>query len=325
MDSIRPDDDELRGREPVAGKPGKTSRKPGGRKKLEPSGDIRKPPAPERPTQAPGGSAKGPVWPLLALLIVVTMAGAWFGWQMQQRLTVMASQLEEADYWARQSKLALARFEGELTETGESLAETGSSMEERLAGIDGTLKTVNSEIRKLWVLANEKNRPQIEALSKEQQALTGQLETLVTELTATKESLISLGGELENTASRTSELEQQQQSLASGVETLEPRIGELDEQVSGLAGAMEGIDNRVDQQLTRFRQEQSLTIEGLESRLQSLETASGQASDLSPQLSAVRGRLDQAEETLKSVDASRAQLNSRLIRLQQQVDQLRAQ
>ncbi len=325
MDSIRPDDDELRGRDPVAGKPGKTSRRPGGRKKAESSGSNRKPPARESATPAPGGSGKGLVWLLLALLVVVTMAGAWFGWQMQQRLTVMASQLDEADYWARQSKLALARFEGELSETGESLAETGSSIEERLAGIDGTLKTVNSEIRKLWVLANEKNRPQIEALSKEQQALTGQLKALGAELTATSDRVTSLGDELKSTASLTGELEQQQQSLVSSVGALEPRIGELDEQVSGLAKGMDGVDKKVEQQLTRFRQEQSLTIEGLESRLQSLETVSGQASDLTPQLSAVRGRLDQAEETLKSVDASRAQLNSRLIRLQQQVDQLRAQ
>lgn len=94
MDSIRPDDDELRGRDPVAGKPGKTSRRPGGRKKAESSGSNRKPPARESATPAPGGSGKGLVWLLLALLVVVTMAGAWFGWQMQQRLTVMASQLD---------------------------------------------------------------------------------------------------------------------------------------------------------------------------------------------------------------------------------------
>ncbi len=325
MDSIRPDDDELRATEPVAGRPARAVGRSVRRKKPVASGGDQKPPEHRQATKTSGGSERGLVWVLLALFVLVTVAGAWFGWQMQQRLTVMASQLEEADYWARQSKLALARFEGALTETGESLAETGSSIEERLAGIDGSLKTVNSEIRKLWVLANEKNRPQIETLAEEQQALTGQLETLVTDLAATRESLTSVADELKNTVGRTSELEQQQQTTASRIEAFEPRIGELDQRVSGLTTAMEGVDTRVDQQLTRFRQEQSLAMEGLESRVQSLERAGGQASDFSKQLSAARSRLDQAEETLKSVDASRAQLNSRLIRLQQQVDQLRAQ
>ncbi|GGY70943.1 hypothetical protein GCM10007071_17560 [Marinobacter zhanjiangensis] len=261
---------------------------------------------------------------MLILLVVVIAGGGWFGWQMHQQVQFMESQLEEADYWARQSKLALARFEGDLSETGENLEETGSSMDERLSGLDTQLEEANDEIRKLWVLANEKNRPRITSLTEQQQNLTeqqenltGQLETLVSDLEAAGQRVTELQG---TTDTLSSGLEQTQQSRQQNSERLQTLSGEL-ESVSDRVG---GIDEQVAQQLQRFRQEQSLTLEGLESRLEALETGDGRVQELSRQLTATRNRLAEAERTLESVDASRAQLTSRLVRLQEQVDQLRA-
>src|SRR5690554_2206277 len=131
MDSIRPDDDELRTREPVAGKSNKPKRKPVVPENRDSAGGKGNSPG---SGQQKASRGSGPVGLLIVLLLIVTAGGAWFGWQMQQKLEAVESQLEEADYWARQSKLALARFEGELSETGESLAETGSSIDERLSG-----------------------------------------------------------------------------------------------------------------------------------------------------------------------------------------------
>ncbi|MCK7544849.1 hypothetical protein MLC59_11810 [Marinobacter bryozoorum] len=325
MDSIRPDEDELRAREPIAGKGGKPkptrpaddSKRSAGGRGGAPGGTGR--------GKAPSGPGRGMVWLLVVLLVIAVAGGSWFGWQMQQRLVAMEDQLEEADYWSRQSKLALARFEGELSETGENLEETGSSMEERLEGVVSSLEEANSEIGKLWELADGTNRPQIESLVEQQEALKDRLDQVAESLSATGESVTAVRGELETLTGSVEQAGQRQQDLASAVQSMESRLGDVDERLTSLANGMEDVDDVVSRQLTRFRQEQSLTLEGLESRIQSLESGDGRVAELSRQLSATRSRLNEAEQTLQSVDASRAQLTSRLIRLQQQVDQLRAQ
>ena len=324
MDSIRPDEDELRAREPITGKGGKATVPPGEGKRPKGGRNGGTPPPP-RKVEGSGGSGRGVTWFLVLLLLVGAGVAGWFGWHMQQKLSAMENQLEEADYWSRQSKLALARFEGDLSETGENLEETGSSMEERLTEVGQTLGEVNDEIRKLWVLANDKNRPRIEALGEQQEALSGRLETLATGLSDTEASVVTVTDELDSLSATVEQAGQRQAELATSVETLEQGIGDVQQRVASLVNDLEGVDERVNQQLTRFRQEQSLTIEGLESRIQSLESGDGRVAELSRQLSATRSRLSEAEQTLESVDASRAQLTSRLVRLQQQVDQLRAQ
>ena len=320
MDSIRPDEDELRADAPIAGSNRKTGQ---GRKKdsqASGSGGGKAPPAPagREKGDVGGSSSGGLVWSLLVILVLVVAGGGWFGWQLFQQVETLESQLEEADYWARQSKLALARFEGELSETGENLEETGSSLDQRLGGLDSSLDEVNDEIRKLWVLANEKNRPQIASLAEEQKALTTRLDTVAGTLEDTGQQVTDLRS---STETLTTSLEQTRQTQQQDSERLQALSGDLD----GLNERVAGIDDEVASRLQRFGQEQALTLDGLESRIQALEGGDGRLEELSRQLSATRSRLAEAEQTLKSVDASRSQLTSRLVRLQEQVDQLRAQ
>lgn len=317
MDSIRPDDDELRADAPIAGDSRKTGQGKAGARRPAGSGGRGAPPPPAGSGKSGKGSA-GPVWVLLLLLILVGAGAGWFGWQMQQQVQAMEEQLEEADYWARQSKLALARFEGDLSETGENLEETDSSMDQRLDSLDSKLAEANDEIRKLWVLSNERNRPRIAELAEQQEGLSSQLDTL--------------SASLESTGQAVTELQASTESLDSGLAQARQDGQQNSERLQSLAGDLEGVqehlgamDEQVAQRLQRFQQEQSLTLDGLESRIQAMEGGDGRVEELSRQLAATRSRLNEAEQTLKSVDASRSQLTSRLVRLQDQVDQLRAQ
>ena len=110
------------------------------------------------------------------LLLLVVAAGAGVGWYFQeQRIQALEGQLEEADYWARQSKLALARFEGELSETGESLQERGASLEEQLAANKKQIDAADSEIRKLWAIANERNKKRLDEHQERLASIDGKL------------------------------------------------------------------------------------------------------------------------------------------------------
>lgn len=329
MDPIRPDEDELRADAPIAGEVRNSGKGKAEKRQAAGAGSGRTPPSRDGRSgggsgagggdgAASGGSSGALVWSLLVALVFVIAGAGWFGWQMHQQIQLMEAQVEEADYWARQSKLALARFEGDLSETGENLEETGSSMDQRLTGLDAKLDETNDEIRKLWVLANEKNRPQIVALAEQQESLANELKTLASDLEATDQSVSEVQASTESLAST---LEQTQQGQQEQGDRLQALSGDLD----GVNERLGGIDDQVARQLQRFEQEQSLALDGLESRLQALETGDNRVQELSRQLAATRNRLSEAEKALESVDASRAQLTSRLVRLQDQVDQLRAE
>lgn len=316
MEPIRPDDDELRAG--IAQTSKSQEKKPGPERPAKttppPRGPDRK--QPNTPPQPPSGGS-GKLMGLLVMLLVVSVAaGAGLVWQQAQRLAAMEEQVEEADYWVRQSKLALARFEGELTETGESLQQRGSTIEQRLAEQTAQIATANSEIRKLWVIANERNKALLEQQGKQIAALEevsgGQAGSL-DELGKAQETLQSGIGNLGDTVTS---LEVQADTLASNDERVRSQLEKL---VSDISAVKAGVE----QSLQRFNREQGLTIEGMESRLNALENAQGSAATSGSRLDKTEARLASLEETIKSIDASRAQLTSRLVRLSEQVDAMR--
>jgi chromosome segregation ATPase len=324
MEPIRPDDDEVR-----AG----TKREEGLSAQREPQDDKkaagRKPEAPRQSGTGGGGNPKPPGKPsggggsgrgvilAIGLLIVAGAAGA--GWyQQEQRIQMLEGQLEEADYWARQSKLALARFEGDLSETGENLQEKGQSIEDRLATQGERLDTADSEIRKLWGVANDRNRKRLDDHQSKLESLLAD----VNEGESRREALTASVEELETgITSRLEEVEADLQKQITAVrETGQQNASRLTELDESLAG----IDKLVERQLVRFEREQKLTIDGLESRIAALENATDGLSS-SGQLDAVRGDLAVLEETVSAIDASRSQLTSRLVRLSEEVRDLRSQ
>ncbi len=330
MEPIRPDDDELRATR--GGNTGKPREK-----------------TPDKAAEAParGGSGNGGKggaggnggnggrkssgpWLLFALLLVAG-AGALGWYQQNDRIEQMESLLEEADYWARQSKLTLARVEGELTDTGEDLQEAGQSIEQRLDAQNKRLDNADSEIRKLWGVANDRNKARlndheerlntlvqrIEDADSRRQALAASLD----ELQQTFESGLSdLESSLEQKlAAQEERLAGQQSTLAKHQSTLETQQSTLEKMQASLAS----VDDRVENRLKRFEREQNLTMDGLEGRISALEKTTEALSG--GELRAIRTELATLKQTVSSIDASRAQLTSRLVRLSEEVGQLRSQ
>src|SRR5690554_7363657 len=312
MEPIRPDDDELIADEPFgAAEPRETA--PGKQKPVKadkPKQKAEKPPKPRPPKQDKAGGS-GLLW----LLLLVVAAGAGAGWYFQeQRIQALEGQLEEADYWARQSKLALARFEGELSETGESLQERGASLEEQLAANKKQIDAADSEIRKLWAIANERNKKRLDEHQERLASIDGKL--------AEAEKAIAGVGE---------QVEQVRAGLASDVDAVETRVAELAQAGEALQGELAevteqvaGVDELVDGRIRRFQQEQKLTLDGIESRIASLEKAADSSAG-DAEVRALRNELAQLKKTVAAIDASRSQLTSRLVRLSEEVNQLRAQ
>lgn len=326
MEPIRPDDDEVRtgpaGSKPEKGRPAgeepmAATRPAGGRKPDAPgAGGNGGPGKPAARNAGGGGSGRG--WLLgLGLLVVAGAAGA--GWyQQEQRIQMLEGQVEEADYWVRQSKLALARFEGELSETGESLQEKGQSIEETLASLDGRLDKADSEIAKLWGVANDRNRKRLDDHESRLEALKKDLDSGSSEREALASSVEELEGRVSSGLDELeSDLEQQITAVRETGQENASRLTELDESLAG-------VDKLVERQILRFEREQKLTTDGLESRISALESATEDLSS-SGQLEQVRKDLSELKQTVSSIDSSRSQLTSRLVRLSEEVNDLRSQ
>lgn len=299
MEPIRPDDDELRGKKRPTKTPEKKPDKPKASKAEA---------APRKQKAAKGGGSGAAVWMLTLLLLAGFALGGVVWFDQQQRVKALEAQLEEADYWARQSKLALARFEGELSETGESLEQTGASMAEQLQAHSVRLASADEEIGKLWVLAKDQNRKQLTEqrarIDELESGLTGQREAL----TALQAGMAALGERLDG-------------DLAGTNKRMDEQNAEVVARVEELAGQVAGVDDQVEQRLQRFVQERRLADEEVQTRLQALERQSGRQAEAG-ELEQARARLAELEEAVKSIDSSRSQLTSRLVRLADEVDEL---
>ena len=302
MEPIRPDEDELRASRPEQNK--------------EPKAEKARAKPKQKPVAGGGGGSGGSsraLW--LALLVLAVAAGAGW-WQQQQTLQAMEEQLEEADYWARQSKLALARFEGELSETGETLEQRVQTLSETLEEQAESLDEAHSEIRKLWGIAYDRNRKRLDS---NEEAIAG-LQEKVGSLDETVPELEQrVSGVVEQTDTNTGRLD----DLSDEAEQLVASVSALEENLAGVNEQLAEVESSVERQLQRFGREQKLTLDGLDSRIGAIES---QLDDLpsAERLTAMQTEMDELSQVVESIDSARAQLTSRLVRLSEQVDALRS-
>ena len=278
----------------------------------------------ERP-DSPIGSAKAGGTGVLWLLVIVLACVAGGGWYMQgQRVQALENQVEEADSWVRQSKLALARFEGTLSETGENLQQAGVSLDEQLASQETRLDNADSEIRKLWVIANERNKQRL----KQQAAAISELETalgkhrndLVRVQTAVASAETALSDVVKRQQSERAELAVQVNTVQASASSLKTELAAANQRADALT---KSIDERIATSIRRFEQEQKLSTSSIESRIAALaEEVTGTVSV--SRLQAVQREIAGLKETVEVIDSSRSQMTSRLVRLSQEVNDVQA-
>ncbi|MGO2136671.1 MAG: hypothetical protein ACTH3S_14725 [Marinobacter sp.] len=317
MEPIRPDDDDLRAERPV----GSSQKKAPAQKKPKPSADGSvdqpKPPKPAKGGKSnSGGGGGGSSLAVLWLLVLVVAVASVAGWYFQnQQIQMLEVQVEEADYGARQSKLALARFEGDLSETGESLQESRASLAEQVKAQKKQLDAADSEIRKLWVIANERNKKRLN----DQQERVAAIEAGLAE---SEKAMADIGSAVEKVrTSLGSDLAALTKQTETSVAALEDANRQAAEQLTKLSKQLANVDQVVERRVRRFEQEQTLGISGIEGRLSALEKKLSSRSDVKD----LKNELAALKRNVQAIDSSRAQVTSRLVRLSEEVNQLRSQ
>jgi hypothetical protein len=325
MEPIRPDKDELRAERPDSPM---GSAKSAGSAKPAPTSQSKPAKATETPKAAAGSGSQGNGSGgagILWLLVVVLACVAVGGWYIQgQRIQALENQVEEADSWVRQSKLALARFEGTLSETGENLEQAGVSLDEQLASQKTRLDNADSEIRKLWVIANERNKQLLEqqaaAISELETALGKNLNDLVSVQTAVASAETALSDAITRQQGERAELAARVSAVQTSALSLKTELATANQKTDALA---KSTDERITTSIRRFEQEQKLTTSSIESRIAALEKAVTSTTSGSG-AGAMQSEIAELKKTVEVIDSSRSQMTSRLVRLSQEVNDLQA-
>ena len=165
MESLRPDRDEVdsfqRSRNKTVKGGGKTPANP----------TIKSDKKPTETVKAARPNTSISVWLMMLVIAVVVSVFGWEGYKQQQKLDAMSAELEGALAFLRQSKLLMARFEGQLSETGAELVESGTDAQKKMSFLE-------SEVRKLWGVAYDRNKKAIAANDKLIQQYGGDLKSI---------------------------------------------------------------------------------------------------------------------------------------------------
>lgn len=218
---------------------------------------------------------------LMLLLLISIGALAWMYMQQRDLVQQIRAEQEEAAGFIGQSKLLLARLEGQVSETGAELQQAGSATDQKLAFLD-------SEVRKLWAIANDRNKKAIEA---NEQALT-------------------------KLAERVGQLEQQGKAQLADVKdikqlqsSLTERLDKVAVQSKDVADSLNGFSNRV----TELASNSVAALSEVETLSQELQELKG--------LKSLQAKVKEMDRDLASVDASRQQLVQRVVDLERRLNQ----
>ncbi|MGR0279829.1 hypothetical protein ACUM5Y_12410 [Marinomonas dokdonensis] len=268
-------------------------------------------PAPAKPVQAtakPQKTSLAGVYFLLFLILGASGGAAFWLWQQN-------TQLRNELYGA---KSEIQNLDHQLLAADVSANKQGETLEE-------TLKTHDSEIRKLWAVAYDRNRG---AIADNLAAI----KALDSKLAATRDSLSTQSKRIAIQADVFNDVEE-------GYNKLLPAVAKVEEEFNGVKAEMTELKSTVESQsqtvgrneqgitaLTGKVEAQTLSLEQVAQELASLKTQldkieSTPVESNTTELTAITSQLAKHQEAIDSSDAFRKQVNAELIRLRQQANE----
>ena len=217
---------------------------------------ARSPQAPFASVDAPAGPRKGGggTWVVIVLLILGLAGLAWFSWQQSQQQALLQQRFDE--------------LAAKIDSTDESLSQSGAALSVKLSNHQKELENHWSEIKKLWGVANDRNKKSIEELQtsvaaadkaskqlqKNLESLQSKHDTQASTFGELRGSVLASGARLDEIAERVETARAEQQKLGRDIEQ---KLQGLEGRVRASEKAMESVD--------AFRRQTNQSIEALRS------------------------------------------------------------
>ncbi|GAA0788238.1 hypothetical protein [Marinobacterium sediminicola] len=256
-------------------------------------------PAPRHAGRVPQASQdKGSGGLLITVILLLLVAGGgYLGYTLMQQ----QEQLQQLQAQLGQAQSRVESLEALLEVTSDSAEQSGQTLQQRLQDVDARMKErfthFDSEIAKLWTIAYQRNKPQLEQLAV-------QLKQLQTQMAEAEKTLVTLGKEAAKASDALAQAGSLKAELVAQKEALQVRLAAAEKQMDTLEQGL-----RLESE-GRLRVQKQLTD-------QLTELAGG--SDVSAQLAQ---RIRQNEQAIKAIDGTRRQLSQDLLRIRQQLNSL---
>lgn len=267
MDSLRPDKDDLDQYQQA--RKGKPARKAATTSTAKQSA---------KPQSAPQTRGSVISWLTMSLILVTAGLGGWIITQQFQEIERLSGEVGRTEALIRQAELVMARFEGSLTETGQVIEASGSEVEKKLAFLD-------SEMRKLWGIAYDRNRKAI-----------NENDTELNSLTTKQAAIASDQNKLQKQVSR---IEQDGKKTDEVLAALTQQLGQIESAARKQQESLQQMSGKLD------------AVAALEEKLASIARLERQ--------------LQQNNLAIQAIDASRTQLNERIVGLENRLNSLQLQ
>jgi len=227
---------------------------------------------------------------LMGLLLCAAAVGGWAYYQQTQEIRQLRHDLADASDLIRQSKLLMARFEGQLIESGEEQNKTGTEVEKQL-------KFLDTEMRKLWGVSNDRNKKAIAENKEVLESFKKSLNDLQSEVSASEKML----------KEHAARMVKSEQSLKDQAGSLAVIQGSQSESVAALAKLTSSVsDNALQVGLI------GETIDRLKAENEELKARMVAMGDTS--------RLTKVEKAIEAIDVSRLQVNQRLVAMERKLN-----
>lgn len=201
----------------------------------------------------------GSVLVFLVILLALGLAGlAWFVWQQSQAQAMLQQRFDE--------------LAGKIESTDESLNQSGAALSVKLLDHSKQLETQWSEIKKLWGVANDRNKKAIEELQlaaaesdKASQKLTKNLATLTNNLATLADADKKLSGRIGELGSGSLAATARIEAVAERVDQLDgaqQRLRQLEERQRALEGRLQTNETAI-QSIDAFRRQTNQTLNTL--------------------------------------------------------------
>lgn len=198
---------------------------------------------PEKFRSPPSGPQAVKTSKVLVFVVVLLMAGcaalAWFGWQQHQSHRTLQTRFD-----------ALSQ---KIQSTDASLSESGAALSVKLVDQEEEMKKHWSEIRKLWGVANDRNKNAIKSLedtiaenTKSQKKLAGSIQEVVQAQKKLRTLVGELGGDSLAAVARIEEISERIDEVVSDQSvmrnSLEQKLRKVEQKIQAHDLAIESID-----------------------------------------------------------------------------------
>ena len=235
---------------------------------------------------------------LITLILLLLVAGIGY---LGFAFTEQQGRFRQLELDLTQAQQRIEVLEEMLEVTSDTAAQSGQTLQQRLEDLTGRMAErvthVDSEIAKLWTIAYQRNKPQLEAHAKQLAGLETGLAELDSGLKSVRQQAAQAGRALEEASEVKAAVGTAQQKLEAQLKGLEQQLTTL---AQGLKAESEG----------RLKVQQELT-----QQLTSLQEGQGGSAELAQ-------RIRQNEQAISAIDGTRRQVNQDLLRIRQQLNNL---